>query len=188
MSAIADLEQVRGIINKQFKGKREVSTTLASAGDDNGTQQTATATGNGDTATTTPTAATATTFSAAAATTNGDDCVVVVSGGGLKPQSLDVGGGGGSGGGGLDQLSATLIKLSSDWCFVDSCTAERFFRVDRAQEHLHYLTDIANESLYVLDQDSPTMPPTPEDELLVQSALLQHQQLQQQNISPSESR
>lgn len=91
--------------------------------------------------------------------------------------SLDVGG-----------IVGSAMKLSSDWCFVDSCTAERFFRVDRAQEHLHYLTDIANESLYVLDQDSPTMPSTPEDEIVVQNALLQHQQMQLPTISPSESR
>lgn len=43
---------------------------------------------------------------------------------------------------------------------VPACTAERFFRVDRAQEHLHYLTDISTEALYVLD----TLPQTPEDE------------------------
>uniref|UniRef100_T1JHM2 Diacylglycerol kinase n=1 Tax=Strigamia maritima TaxID=126957 RepID=T1JHM2_STRMM len=44
-------------------------------------------------------------------------------------------------------------KLSSDWCFLDSCTAERFFRIDRAQEHLHYVTDISCEELYILDPD-----------------------------------
>nr|XP_018903201.1 PREDICTED: eye-specific diacylglycerol kinase isoform X6 [Bemisia tabaci] len=53
-----------------------------------------------------------------------------------------------------------IPKLTPDWCFVDSCTAERFFRVDRAQEHLHYLTDIANEMLFVLD----ALPQTPDDE------------------------
>lgn len=101
-----------------------------------------------------------------------------------QPHTLDVTGGGN------DFLSTATpgpIRLSSEWCFVDSCTAERFFRVDRAQEHLHYLTDIANESLYILDQDSPTMPPTPEDEMVVQTALMQRQQ-QQANLSPSESR
>ncbi|KAH9405996.1 hypothetical protein TYRP_014294, partial [Tyrophagus putrescentiae] len=41
--------------------------------------------------------------------------------------------------------------VSNDWCFVDSCTAERFFRIDRAQEHLHYVVDICNEDLYILD-------------------------------------
>ncbi|XP_039294831.1 LOW QUALITY PROTEIN: eye-specific diacylglycerol kinase-like [Nilaparvata lugens] len=51
----------------------------------------------------------------------------------------------------LQESKTDQPKLSPDWCFVDSCTAERFFRVDRAQEHLHYLTDIANEMLYILD-------------------------------------
>lgn len=46
-----------------------------------------------------------------------------------------------------------------------ACTAERFFRVDRAQEHLHYVTDIANEIIYILDQECPTIPQTPEDEI-----------------------
>lgn len=32
-----------------------------------------------------------------------------------------------------------------------ACTAERFFRVDRAQEHLHYVVDICNDDLYILD-------------------------------------
>lgn len=163
VSPIADLEQVRGILDKQFRGRRDASGVPAAAGDDNGT-------GNGDHHNKSSVEITATSDEKKANEPRG--------GGGM---SLDVGGivdG--------DQLSATLNKLSSDWCFVDSCTAERFFRVDRAQEHLHYLTDIANESLYVLDQDCPTMPPTPEDELVVQNALLQHQQMQ--NVSPSESR
>ncbi|GAB0095419.1 Ankyrin repeat-containing domain [Sergentomyia squamirostris] len=75
------------------------------------------------------------------------------------------------------------LKLSSEWCFVDSCTAERFFRVDRAQEHLHYLTDIANEALFILDQDCPTMPQTPEDETALPSPSSLHP-----HMSPSESR
>jgi len=65
--------------------------------------------------------------------------------------------------------------LSSDWCFIDckfinivqlillkfnhlfyslhllACTAERFFRVDRAQEHLHYVVDICTDDLFLLD-------------------------------------
>ncbi|XP_069679384.1 eye-specific diacylglycerol kinase isoform X2 [Periplaneta americana] len=55
-------------------------------------------------------------------------------------------------------------SLSPDWCFVDSCTAERFFRVDRAQEHLHYVTDIASDRLFILDTEPSTLPQTPEDE------------------------
>ncbi|XP_055526255.1 eye-specific diacylglycerol kinase isoform X2 [Wyeomyia smithii] len=55
-------------------------------------------------------------------------------------------------------------KLSPDWCFIDSCTAERFFRVDRAQENLHFITDIATDCIFVLDQECATLPQTPEDE------------------------
>ncbi|XP_061705739.1 eye-specific diacylglycerol kinase isoform X3 [Cydia pomonella] len=38
-----------------------------------------------------------------------------------------------------------------DWWFVDTVTAERFFRIDKAQEHLHYATDIGNESIFILE-------------------------------------
>lgn len=47
-----------------------------------------------------------------------------------------------------------------------ACTAERCFRVDRAQENLHYVTDIATDVIYVLDQENPTLPQTPENENL----------------------
>merc|ERR1712106_700271 len=43
--------------------------------------------------------------------------------------------------------------LSYDWCFLDSCTAERFFRIDKAQEHLHYVTGICIETIYILDPE-----------------------------------
>ncbi|XP_058444513.1 eye-specific diacylglycerol kinase isoform X2 [Malaya genurostris] len=55
-------------------------------------------------------------------------------------------------------------KLSPDWCFIDSCTAERFFRIDRAQENLHFITDIATDCIFLLDQECPTLPQTPEDD------------------------
>ncbi|KAI9559723.1 hypothetical protein GHT06_013728 [Daphnia sinensis] len=42
-------------------------------------------------------------------------------------------------------------KLCPDWCFIDCCTAERVFRVDSGQEHLHYITDISTDCLYILD-------------------------------------
>ncbi|XP_063374974.1 eye-specific diacylglycerol kinase [Cydia amplana] len=38
-----------------------------------------------------------------------------------------------------------------DWWFVDSVTAVRFFRIDKAQEHLHYATDIGNENIFILE-------------------------------------
>ena len=44
--------------------------------------------------------------------------------------------------------------LNNDFMFVwTATTADRFFRIDRAQEHLHYVTDISSEDLYILDPD-----------------------------------
>jgi diacylglycerol kinase (ATP) len=48
--------------------------------------------------------------------------------------------------------------------FLIGCTAERLFRLDRAQEHLHYVMDVAGDELLVLDPELPTLPQTPEDE------------------------
>jgi diacylglycerol kinase (ATP) len=36
-----------------------------------------------------------------------------------------------------------------------ACTAERFFRIDRAQEHLHFVVDICTDDLYILDPEIP---------------------------------
>ncbi|XP_060932322.1 diacylglycerol kinase zeta [Limanda limanda] len=55
-------------------------------------------------------------------------------------------------------------QLSMKWCFLDCTTADRFYRIDRAQEHLNYVTEISQEELYILDpelvvtetQDTPT--------------------------------
>ncbi|KAH8408993.1 hypothetical protein KR009_004912, partial [Drosophila setifemur] len=60
--------------------------------------------------------------------------------------------------------SISYPKVSQDWCFIDSCTAEHFFRIDRAQEHLHYICDIAIDELYILDHEAATMPQTPDQE------------------------
>ncbi|XP_074086647.1 diacylglycerol kinase zeta isoform X1 [Macrotis lagotis] len=44
-------------------------------------------------------------------------------------------------------------KLSPNWCFLDATTANRFYRIDRAQEHLNYVTEIAQDELFVLDPE-----------------------------------
>ncbi|XP_076260554.1 retinal degeneration A isoform X2 [Rhynchophorus ferrugineus] len=67
------------------------------------------------------------------------------------------------------------VTISSEWCFVDSCTAERFFRIDRAQENLHYVLDIASEDLYILECGGGTVPHTPEDETAAPSPSSNHQ-------------
>ncbi|XP_015119187.1 eye-specific diacylglycerol kinase [Diachasma alloeum] len=53
----------------------------------------------------------------------------------------------------LRQMLAKEYPMDS-CCFLDSYTAERFFRIDRAQEQLHYVTDVAAEAVYILDEDS----------------------------------
>ncbi|OAD52615.1 Eye-specific diacylglycerol kinase [Eufriesea mexicana] len=56
----------------------------------------------------------------------------------------------------LESLRKTLAKdyNMDTCCFLDSCTAERFFRIDRAQEQLHYVTDVAVEVLYLLEESA----------------------------------
>lgn len=57
--------------------------------------------------------------------------------------------------------------------FCVACTAERFFRIDRSQETLHYLTDIASDTMYILDQEVMTLPQTPDgdgDDVAVSSS------------------
>ncbi|XP_021191867.1 eye-specific diacylglycerol kinase isoform X3 [Helicoverpa armigera] len=63
-------------------------------------------------------------------------------------------------------LIQNMIKESqaysnlTDWWFVDSVTAERFFRIDKAQENLHYPADIGHDNIYILD----AAPHTPDTE------------------------
>uniref|UniRef100_A0AAQ4PSD9 Diacylglycerol kinase n=1 Tax=Gasterosteus aculeatus aculeatus TaxID=481459 RepID=A0AAQ4PSD9_GASAC len=44
-------------------------------------------------------------------------------------------------------------ELSMKWCFLDCTTADRFYRIDRAQEHLNYVMEISQEELYILDPE-----------------------------------
>nr|CAD7426431.1 unnamed protein product [Timema monikensis] len=77
----------------------------------------------------------------------------------------------------LEQMTVSVDKISmsdyeqhhyeKDLLKEAACTAERFFRVDRAQEHLHFVMDIATDHLYVLDAEIGTLPQTPEDETAV---------------------
>ncbi|XP_064831560.1 diacylglycerol kinase zeta-like isoform X4 [Oncorhynchus masou masou] len=48
-------------------------------------------------------------------------------------------------------------KLSPKWCFLDSTTADRFYRIDRAQEHLNYVTEISQDELFILDPELVVM-------------------------------
>ncbi|KAM6937331.1 diacylglycerol kinase zeta isoform 3-T3 [Xenentodon cancila] len=67
----------------------------------------------------------------------------------------------------MKEESFSSQKLSTKWCFLDCTTADRFYRIDRAQEHLNYVTEISQEELYILDPElviketvgtSPSMP------------------------------
>ncbi|XP_039214415.1 diacylglycerol kinase zeta isoform X4 [Crotalus tigris] len=70
-------------------------------------------------------------------------------------------------GDGVKPKTLSCQKLSPKWCFLDSTTADRFYRIDRAQEHLNYVTEITQDELFVLDPElvrtqtvgtSPAMP------------------------------
>ncbi|WAR07446.1 DGKZ-like protein [Mya arenaria] len=52
-----------------------------------------------------------------------------------------------------ENVESNYSPLSKKWCYLDSTTAERFFRIDRSQENLHYITDISSEDLFILDPE-----------------------------------
>ncbi|KAM5248286.1 diacylglycerol kinase zeta isoform 2-T2 [Ctenodactylus gundi] len=54
---------------------------------------------------------------------------------------------------GAGAKSPMCQKLSPKWCFLDATTASRFYRIDRAQEHLNYVTEIAQDEIYILDPE-----------------------------------
>uniref|UniRef100_A0A8C5SES4 Diacylglycerol kinase n=1 Tax=Laticauda laticaudata TaxID=8630 RepID=A0A8C5SES4_LATLA len=56
-------------------------------------------------------------------------------------------------GDGAKPKTLSCQKLSPKWCFLDSTTADRFYRIDRAQEHLNYVTEISQDELFVLDPE-----------------------------------
>ncbi|XP_030610254.1 diacylglycerol kinase zeta-like isoform X3 [Archocentrus centrarchus] len=49
--------------------------------------------------------------------------------------------------------SLSSQRLSPKWCFLDSTTADRFYRIDRAQEHLNYVSEISQEEIFILDPE-----------------------------------
>lgn len=66
------------------------------------------------------------------------------------------------------KLQLTLDNTYYIWslllAFGIACTAEHYFRIDHAQEHLHYICDIAVDELYILDHEAATMPQTPDQQ------------------------
>ncbi|XP_071846797.1 diacylglycerol kinase zeta-like isoform X4 [Apostichopus japonicus] len=63
-----------------------------------------------------------------------------------------------------NSANGSASSLSPTWCFLDSTTADRFFRIDRSQEHLHYITDISSDDLYVLDPERTKPSPLASDQ------------------------
>ncbi|XP_023697116.1 diacylglycerol kinase iota isoform X2 [Paramormyrops kingsleyae] len=48
-------------------------------------------------------------------------------------------------------------RLSSNWSFLDSTSADRFYRIDKAQEHLHFVTEICQDEVFILDHETPSV-------------------------------
>ncbi|KAL6034415.1 hypothetical protein STEG23_017409, partial [Scotinomys teguina] len=44
-------------------------------------------------------------------------------------------------------------RLSPRWCFLDATSADRFYRIDRSQEHLHFVMEISHDEIFILDPD-----------------------------------
>ncbi|TRY87205.1 hypothetical protein DNTS_031732 [Danionella cerebrum] len=59
-------------------------------------------------------------------------------------------------GDGKNKDTLHMPKLSPKWCFLDSTTADRFYRIDRGQEHLNFVTEISQDELYILDPELVT--------------------------------
>ncbi|XP_026094426.1 diacylglycerol kinase zeta-like isoform X2 [Carassius auratus] len=59
-------------------------------------------------------------------------------------------------GDGVNTDALHMPKLSPKWCFLDSTTADRFYRIDHGQEHLSYVTEISQDELFILDPELVT--------------------------------
>ncbi|MCI4389053.1 hypothetical protein PGIGA_G00093390 [Pangasianodon gigas] len=49
---------------------------------------------------------------------------------------------------------ASAHRLSANWSFLDSTSADRFYRIDKAQDHLHFVTEICQDEVFILDHES----------------------------------
>ncbi|GIY29674.1 diacylglycerol kinase zeta [Caerostris extrusa] len=55
-----------------------------------------------------------------------------------------------------EEEKAKDSQKTTNWWFLDSCSGEKFFRIDEAQEHLYYVNDICDQELYIAEQREPT--------------------------------
>ncbi|XP_029969697.1 diacylglycerol kinase iota isoform X1 [Salarias fasciatus] len=53
--------------------------------------------------------------------------------------------------------TSSSSRLSPNWSFLDSTSADRFYRIDKAQEHLHFVTEICQDEVFILDHEAPTV-------------------------------
>ncbi|XP_041637180.1 diacylglycerol kinase iota isoform X4 [Cheilinus undulatus] len=53
--------------------------------------------------------------------------------------------------------TSSSSRLSQNWSFLDSTSADRFYRIDKAQEHLHFVTEICQEEVFILDHEAPAV-------------------------------
>ncbi|XP_077325349.1 diacylglycerol kinase iota isoform X1 [Lithobates pipiens] len=44
-------------------------------------------------------------------------------------------------------------RLNPRWCFLDATSADQFYRIDRSQEHLHFVTEISQDEIFILDPE-----------------------------------
>ncbi|XP_044200183.1 diacylglycerol kinase zeta-like isoform X3 [Thunnus albacares] len=82
-------------------------------------------------------------------------------------------------------------RLSPKWCFLDSTTADRFYRIDRAQEHLNYVSEISQEEIFILDPELVVMTtvgtsPTTMPDLVNPASSLVHSRESSSNQTSSE--
>ncbi|XP_040294348.1 diacylglycerol kinase iota isoform X2 [Bufo bufo] len=49
-------------------------------------------------------------------------------------------------------------RLNPRWCFLDATSADRFYRIDRSQEHLHFVTEISQDEIFILDPEAGGSP------------------------------
>uniref|UniRef100_G1K3J1 Diacylglycerol kinase n=1 Tax=Xenopus tropicalis TaxID=8364 RepID=G1K3J1_XENTR len=49
-------------------------------------------------------------------------------------------------------------RLNPRWCFLDATSADRFYRIDRSQEHLHFVTEISQDEIFILDPEADGTP------------------------------
>ncbi|XP_074483063.1 diacylglycerol kinase zeta isoform X12 [Sebastes fasciatus] len=89
--------------------------------------------------------------------------------------------------------SLSSQRLSPKWCFLDSTTADRFYRIDRAQEHLNYVSEISQEEIFILDPELVVMttvgtsPSTMPDLVNPASSLVNSSSSQRQRINSDSS-